>query len=187
MPLRPAVALLVVLLGAAPAQAASRDTALVSRAGGPAGAKGDNTSSFASTSANGRFVAFQSTAANLSADDLDFNYDIFVRDMQSGTTTLVSRASGIAGLPARARRAVAPGSRLRSVKPVGRRIAQEPVKRLRPGGRDSIHRRFRFCGLGDVRLAILVYRVAGAGVAMMAEVGLLAGQAQSLGGPGLSP
>ena len=44
-------------------------------------------------SADGRFVAFRSIASNLVAGDTNYNYDIFVRDRQAGTTELVSMAS----------------------------------------------------------------------------------------------
>ena len=42
-------------------------------------------------------MAFRSTASNLDPDDDDTTSDVFVRDLQAGTTTLVSRASGVAG------------------------------------------------------------------------------------------
>lgn len=41
-------------------------------------------------SADGRYVAFASRAYNLVADDLGVLYDIFVHDLQTGTTTQVS-------------------------------------------------------------------------------------------------
>src|SRR5688572_11967585 len=41
-------------------------------------------------SANGRFVAFESSAFNLVPNDSNGSDDIFVRDLQNGTTTLVS-------------------------------------------------------------------------------------------------
>ena len=72
-------------------------TTLVSRASGPAGAKGNGASRAPSISADGRFVAFGSFAANLHPDDGDDTEDVFVRDLQENTTTLVSRASGPAG------------------------------------------------------------------------------------------
>jgi hypothetical protein len=43
-----------------------------------------------SISADGRFVAFHSDANNLVTGDTNGVYDVFVRDLQSGTTTLVS-------------------------------------------------------------------------------------------------
>ena len=74
--------------------AAKDDLVLVSRA---AGAAADGDSEFASISGNGRYVAFQSRATNLSNDDGDGSIDVFVRDLQSGTNTLASRVSGAAG------------------------------------------------------------------------------------------
>jgi Tol biopolymer transport system component len=41
-------------------------------------------------SADGRYVAFESTASNLVANDTNGASDVFVRDLQTGTTTLVS-------------------------------------------------------------------------------------------------
>ncbi len=41
-------------------------------------------------SANGRFVAFESDASDLVANDTNHTEDVFVRDLQLGTTTLVS-------------------------------------------------------------------------------------------------
>ena len=68
-------------------------TTLVSRASGASGAPGDWRSIDPSISADGRFVAFSSIAQNLSDEDWSAS-DIFVRDLQANTTTLVSRASG---------------------------------------------------------------------------------------------
>jgi hypothetical protein len=44
-------------------------------------------------SSNGRFVAFDSAATNLISNDTNSQPDIFVRDLQAGTTTRVSVAS----------------------------------------------------------------------------------------------
>jgi hypothetical protein len=52
------------------------------------------------TSANGRFVAFQSDANDLSESDDDRVVNVFVRDTVNGTTTLVSRAAGAKGAAA---------------------------------------------------------------------------------------
>lgn len=49
-------------------------------------------------SANGRFVAFTSTAQNLVRGTVE-GTDVFVRDRWEGTTRLVSRSSGWAGVP----------------------------------------------------------------------------------------
>jgi Tol biopolymer transport system component len=63
-----------------------------------AGAEGDGGSSYSSISADGRYVAFNSVAANLVSGDTNGVQDIFVRDRQTGTTSLISRDSaGIEG------------------------------------------------------------------------------------------
>jgi Tol biopolymer transport system component len=73
-------------------------TTLVSRASGPAGAAGDNESTDPAISADGRHVAFVSSANNLTADDAKtVQTDVFVRDLDANVTELVSRASGAAG------------------------------------------------------------------------------------------
>ncbi len=51
-------------------------------------------SSNASISADGRYVAFESTATNLAPGDTDAISDIFVHDMVTGETKLVSRPTG---------------------------------------------------------------------------------------------
>ncbi len=53
----------------------------MSRAPGPAGAPADNGSAFPSTSQNGRYVAFQSTATNLVAGTVAGVRNIFRRDV----------------------------------------------------------------------------------------------------------
>jgi Ca2+-binding RTX toxin-like protein len=45
-------------------------------------------------SADGRYVVFQSTATNLVGGDLNGLFDVFMRDTQTGTTTLISTATG---------------------------------------------------------------------------------------------
>jgi len=50
----------------------------------------DGISTEPSISGDGRYVAFTSSADNLVAGDTNRSQDIFVRDLQSGTTTLVS-------------------------------------------------------------------------------------------------
>ena len=55
---------------------------------GPGGAQANDASSFASISADGRFVAFDSFATNLGPGDTIGN--VFVRDRRAGTTELVS-------------------------------------------------------------------------------------------------
>jgi Tol biopolymer transport system component len=65
-------------------------TTLVSRESGPDGPLADGPSGGAAISADGRHVAFTSLATNLSADH-GSSLDVFVRDLQTDRTTLVSR------------------------------------------------------------------------------------------------
>jgi|GEM_PF-2042504 len=58
------------------------------------GTQGNNLSEIPSISADGRYVAFQSLATNLTAGDTNSASDIFVHDRQTGQTTRVSVASG---------------------------------------------------------------------------------------------
>ena len=51
---------------------------------------GNNESGTPLLSANGRFVAFSSQSSDLVATDTNGTFDVFVRDLQTGTTTLVS-------------------------------------------------------------------------------------------------
>src|SRR4051812_12807491 len=53
-------------------------------------AGGDDDSSFYSVSADGRFVAFASRAGNLVANDTNAAVDVFLRDMTSRTTRLIT-------------------------------------------------------------------------------------------------
>lgn len=53
-------------------------------------ATGNESSTKPVISADGRFVAFESMASNLVANDTNGSSDIFVRDLQTGTTTTVS-------------------------------------------------------------------------------------------------
>jgi hypothetical protein len=71
-------------------------TWLVSR--NSAGVEGDAGSSVPSISTDGRYVTFESDATNLVAGDTNGKTDVFVRDRQTGTTTLVSKNSaGVEG------------------------------------------------------------------------------------------
>jgi hypothetical protein len=94
------------------------ETTLVSRASGPTGAEGNDGSADPSISADGRFVAFDSEASNLSPGDHDDDKDVFVRDLRAQTTTLISRASGTN----------APRATTRTLAPT------RPVPRSRPTG-----------------------------------------------------
>ncbi|MDQ1612242.1 MAG: hypothetical protein QOG00_2173 [Pyrinomonadaceae bacterium] len=61
-------------------------------------ASGNGVSSFSSFSADGRVVAFASSASNLVTNDTNGAVtDIFVRDLQAGTTALVSANTGSTG------------------------------------------------------------------------------------------
>lgn len=57
------------------------------------GAQGDRGSESAYLSANGRFVAFTSFATNLVTGDANQAADVFLRDLDTGTTECLSRAS----------------------------------------------------------------------------------------------
>ena len=57
------------------------------------GSQANGASDFPAFSTDGRFVAFESAAANLVADDTNGKTDIFVRDLVTQTTTRVSKAS----------------------------------------------------------------------------------------------
>jgi Tol biopolymer transport system component len=71
-------------------------TSRVSRSS--AGIEGNGNSYDSSLSADGRYVTFNSDATNLVTGDTNIAADIFVRDRQTGTTTLVSRTSaGVVG------------------------------------------------------------------------------------------
>lgn len=59
----------------------------------PGGASGNGSSRSASVNANGRYVAFQSDANDLTTGDANGSQDVYVRDMRKGTTTLVSVTS----------------------------------------------------------------------------------------------
>ena len=78
------------------ARAAPGDLRLASA--NAAGAAADGESLVASVSGDGSKVAFFSTAANLDPADADAGADVYVKDLQSGAVTLVSRsASGVKG------------------------------------------------------------------------------------------
>ncbi len=67
---------------------------------GIGGGRGD--SGYASISTNGRYVAFASYATNLIANDTNLSSDIFLRDLQSGNTILVSATPSGGVSPSRA-------------------------------------------------------------------------------------
>jgi hypothetical protein len=96
--------LVALALLAGRAQAAKNDVELVRRAPGASGAKGDGISELTGMSSDGRIVVFDSVATNLSPDDGDATTDVYVRDLQTNTTTLVSRANGVGGVKGNGRR-----------------------------------------------------------------------------------
>ena len=55
--------------------------------------QGDGHSGYPSISADGRYVAFGSSASNLVEGDTNHTYDVFVHDQQTGETTRISVAS----------------------------------------------------------------------------------------------
>ncbi len=82
--------------------AAEGDTTLVSV---DTSGTGTSSSYAPSISSNGRFVAFESFASNLVANDTNWTFDVFVRDLQTRTTERVSvdsagnQANGYPGNP----------------------------------------------------------------------------------------
>jgi Tol biopolymer transport system component len=65
------------------------------------GAQAGGASGAPSVSADGRFVAFESSASNLIKGDANGRVDVFLRDRRTGRTTLVSRRAdgGLTGQP----------------------------------------------------------------------------------------
>ncbi|MBN1618584.1 PD40 domain-containing protein [Candidatus Dojkabacteria bacterium] len=57
------------------------------------GVKGDGYSGFTSISEDGRFIAFESIASNLVTNDTNESTDVFVHDMTTGETKIVSVSS----------------------------------------------------------------------------------------------
>lgn len=57
------------------------------------GGQGSGRSWFPAISANGRYMVFDSTAANLIDDDTNNTRDVFMRDLDTGITTIVSLSS----------------------------------------------------------------------------------------------
>ena len=87
-------------------------TTLVSRADGADGAPANGYSrrEGVSLSADGRYIAFSSRARNLDPADTDRKGDVYVRDLEAGDTTLVSRADGPGG--SKGNRSSGPGAAL---------------------------------------------------------------------------
>lgn len=66
------------------------ETSLVSRASGPGGVEGNGYSDDPSISSDGRFVAFESTATNLHPRDTSPDSDVFLRNLQTGATLILT-------------------------------------------------------------------------------------------------
>jgi Tol biopolymer transport system component len=75
-------------------------TTLADRVSGPAGTDANGNARYPSISGDGSSVTFTSQATNLSVDDTDTTEDVYVRNLQTNTTTLVDRASGPLGAKA---------------------------------------------------------------------------------------
>ncbi len=75
------------------------------------GIEADAPSSQPDVSGDGRYVAFASEATNLAPDDDNGQPDVFVRDMEAGTTTLVSRGKRGSAAGASTSPAISPGGR----------------------------------------------------------------------------
>jgi Ca2+-binding RTX toxin-like protein len=78
----------------------------------PDGQRPDGGSAFPVLSGDGRFVLFTSWAGNIVEDDANRTADVFVRDLRTGITTLVSTdvASGPAGGPSGSPQESSPGA-----------------------------------------------------------------------------
>jgi Tol biopolymer transport system component len=89
-----AATLAAILLLAAPGGAAKDDTSLISIAQNVPGGKGNGFSGSVSPSADGRYIAFSTSANNLVADDTSTDEDVYVRDTVAETTTLITPGDG---------------------------------------------------------------------------------------------
>lgn len=76
-----------------------RRTVYASRANGRYGLLAADNCKLPAISANGRYVAFATKARNLSGIDKDNVEDVFVRDLKTNLTMLVSRGQGKRGAP----------------------------------------------------------------------------------------
>ncbi len=66
---------------------------------GTGGMEAQGSSFYGMISPDGRYVAFQSDAANLDPDDIDDDYDVYLHDRQTGVTVLATRGADGADLP----------------------------------------------------------------------------------------
>jgi hypothetical protein len=108
----------LLLAATAPAWAGKTERVSVSSSG----AQADHGSYGPVISADGRFVAFASSATNLVPGDTNGRDDVFIRDLQVGTTEWVSiatdgsQANGPSGIDEIAMSATGQGSRMRSLR-----------------------------------------------------------------------
>lgn len=77
----------------APGRAASEAATTIRASVSSAGTQGNGMSSFPVLSADGRYVAFDSSASNLVPHDTNGKVDVFVRDLHTGVTRRVSVAN----------------------------------------------------------------------------------------------
>lgn len=115
----------------------SGETTLVDRVSGAAGEILSRGAEAASISADGRYVAFMARVANLedpAADHAETAAAVgYVRDMQTGATTAVSRAAGVAGEMADE------PAELLSISPDGRYVAFDSrATNLVPGAEEGV-------------------------------------------------
>jgi Tol biopolymer transport system component len=76
----------------------SQSTILANRTDGPDGAETlGGGAQFGGISGDGHIVIFTTSANGVTADDTDGRWDVFARNLRTGTTTLVSRADGVDG------------------------------------------------------------------------------------------
>jgi Tol biopolymer transport system component len=107
LPLLAAAAALLGAAGAAPAAVLAPDSTYI-LSGAPSllaplpAPVADSGAARQAVSQDGRFVAFGSASDGLSDEDDDSVFNVYVRDRLTGTTTLVSRATGAHGEPAHA-------------------------------------------------------------------------------------
>ncbi|MET8152692.1 TolB family protein [Actinoplanes sp. NPDC049668] len=99
---------------------------------GSSGEQGDAPSTDPSISADGRYVTFMSNATNLVPGDTNEAHDVFVRDLQAGTTTMVSVTGSGVGAGWR------DDSYYPSISGDGRYVAFETEARLTPTDTDRL-------------------------------------------------
>ena len=106
------------------------------------GVQANGDSFFPSISANGRYIAFGSTASNLSPDDLNTRRDIFRHDRVTGETLLITRSTSGG--------ATNGGSGLPKISGDGQVIAFESVAtNLVPGDTNGLRDIFAYDGATD--------------------------------------